>query len=89
MNCHRIISRCECGGYTQPFSLWITDNRAVLVSSHCTSCEKKVDTIYYLTDLYKHSRHMNDPVPKALPAGSVQLFTPEDMDFLKDIGGGT
>ena len=53
MNAHRLLGKCECGGYAQPQSLWITDQKSLLVTCFCIVCEKQINVVFPLTELFK------------------------------------
>jgi hypothetical protein len=54
MNCIRMFSKCECGAFVQPHSLWLTDKHCLLMSGLCVSCEKHYNVVFSLTDMYKN-----------------------------------
>lgn len=53
MNCNRMVCRCDCGGFAQPVALWITDQKALLVTCFCVACESQLSVIFPLAELYK------------------------------------
>ena len=53
MNMKRLLCICNCGGFGQPFSIWMTDQKALCVTAHCISCESQFSVLFPLADLFK------------------------------------
>ena len=53
MNCGRLLCTCACGGYGQPHTLWITDQKQLLITCLCIACEEPFNVLFPLADLFK------------------------------------
>lgn len=94
MNLKRLLCKCECGSYAHPHSFWLSDQKHLLVSSVCVSCEKAFNAVFLLADLLKAC-----PLPdfKAIDTAigekieeittpKPQKLTPDDRRFLRAMG---
>jgi hypothetical protein len=85
MNRSRLISKCECGGFAQPLSLWVTDEKSLLVTSYCIVCESQVNVIFPLTELFKSCPlpTFGEDTTRLLLPRAVEQWTDEDMQILR------
>lgn len=93
MNCLRLLPKCECGSFVQPTSFWLTDQRQLWLVGVCFACEKPVNTLYSLTELYKgcplNDKNLDKAIGKAiqkitsvLPIQTSLTWNAEDKKFL-------
>lgn len=91
MNCVRFFCTCECGSYAQPLSLWLTDEKILLITARCIACEKEVNSLFRLADLVracpppdldKLSEEIGKEIALITDGEKPLLFNEEDMRFL-------
>ena len=87
MNCFRLRCVCRCGSYTQPLSLWITDQKSLQVTSYCVSCESQFCVLFPLSELFK-SCPCPTPAPieeksQILLPRAPEHLTTQDARFLR------
>lgn len=86
MNSHRILCKCECGNYVQPFSLRVTDQKSLMVIGKCIACESLVN-VFFPLDYLEESCPAPAPTllieeGKPMP-GKPFHFTVEDVRMLR------
>jgi hypothetical protein len=87
VNCHRLLCKCSCGGFAQPLSFWLTDQKSLMVTCYCIVCESQVNVAFPLSELFKScplptlSLGEGKPFPQ-LPRVAEEL-TDEDVDILR------
>ncbi len=98
MNSIRLIVTCDkCGGYTQPHSPWLTDDKQLLIRSVCINCGKGIETFYPLIDLYNGCPSPDYKQLRAVIDGEIERITdnrplvpveitPQDEKILKSFG---
>lgn len=95
MNLARLLCTCECGSYSQPVSFWLTDQKQLLISAVCVSCERQFNILFPLTELYTTcpkpdikqldqviGRKIEEITDPSLPPKPV-LLTEQDERFLR------
>lgn len=54
MNLNRLLCNCyQCGGFAQPHALWLSDQKTLVITALCLSCEEKTNVIFPLDVLFK------------------------------------
>ena len=86
MNCSRLICKCNCGGFAQPLSAWVTDQKSLLVTCYCIVCESQVNVVFPLSQLFKACPKPSlpsKPLQPPLQLPNVEEdFTEEDKKWM-------
>lgn len=100
MNIARLLCTCPCGSYGHPFSVWITDEKTLLIKAQCVNCEEVFITVYPLAKLFadcplpnlteldkkvgKEIEKITDNAGKPLRP-PVKAWTKEDREFFREM----
>jgi hypothetical protein len=79
MNCGRLICKCNCGGFAQPLSVWVTDQKSLLVTCYCIVCESQVNVVFPLSDLWKSCPKPSLPGLPGKPIQPPLAKPPEEL----------
>lgn len=86
MTLSQLIATCPCGGRVATVNLYVNDQKALLVTGMCTTCNEQIKTQWPLNELYR-----NCPKPEKEPLRKpvmppLQLPPGDDASFLHSMG---
>lgn len=86
MTLSKLVSSCPCGGSVAPVNLFVTDDKALLVTGMCMTCNEQIKTQWPLRELYSHCpKPAPEPLRKPVKP-PLQIPAATDADFLHSLG---
>lgn len=70
MTLSQLVATCPCGGRVATVNMYVSDQKALLVTGMCITCNEQIKTAWPLTELYKRC-----PPPETSPLRTPQAET--------------
>lgn len=86
MTLSQLIATCPCGGRVATVNLYLSDQKALLATGMCMTCNEQIKTQWPLNELYKHCpKPETEPLRKPVKP-PLQIPAATDADFLHSLG---